>query len=399
MTRPAAILSLADLAGPHNLSIEKPRAHPHGDSDAGLILPSQDALGVLESPMSAEVATVPIETQVLQKFSPNDARIAEVRASIAGVLAKIPELVEAEDEATLKETKSKVVVPLRKEIDICHEELKRDALRFSQAVDAVKRRLRGLVAEFEKPINDAIEEIQTRQRKRAEEKIKAEEALLEQERKAREAAEEALREAERQKIAAEQEQARKKLEEERRLFEAEKAKRDAEDKARREAIEAEEREREERRRKEDEERARQKAAIEEQAAKVKAEADRIEREKQLEAEKKRLAEEAEKQLALAKEKAEREAKEAAALAERQRQEAAEAERRKKEQEEAERKAELAARPDVDKIRGFGADLLMGLQTMLPEVRPNTPAAKFLANVELEVRRIADECRKFTHKGR
>lgn len=337
------------------------------------------------------VGVIKTTTNIPALFNPSDNRIAEVKAKYLGLIARLPELIEADDPDPIKEA-LREIVPLRTAIDRCHRTIKEDALRFGQRVDAEKRRLHALVREFETPIANALEAIEDAARKRAEEKVRAQEALERQEREAKEAAERAIREAEENVRRAEREAAEKKLAEERAAFEAEKAKREAEDRARREQLEREEAEREAKRREQEAEIARQKAEVEAQAAKVRAELEAIEREK-------REKEIAERAAAEAKERAEREAKEAAERKERERIAAEEAERKRKEQEEADRRAELEARPDVDKIRGFGADLQMGIQAMAPELTPGTPAAIFVAEAIVDLGKIVDRLKGYTHRKR
>lgn len=311
------------------------------------------------------------------KYNPSDARILEVKQEFAELLVKLPELVEKEDEAPLKAA-LKTIVPLRTELEKCRQSLKEEALRHGQKIDAEARRLKGLILEFETPINKALDDIAAAQRERAEAKVRAEEALAAQEAKAKADAEAALKEAERQKEEAERAAERAKLEAEKAAFEEKRKAQEAEDKARRDKLEAEEKAHAEKKAKEDAETARQKAEVEAQAAKVKADLEAVERAK-------REKEIAEKAAADAKAKAEKD------VADR-----AEQEKLRQEREAAETRAAELARPDIEKIRAFGRTLT---DISVPVLKTGTPAAEFLSAIVRDLGAIATRCIQFTHKKR
>lgn len=313
----------------------------------------------------------PDPDSLVMKYSPSDARIAEVRAEHAALIDSLPALVEAED-LTPIQSALRTIVPMRTEVEKVRVNLKAEALAYGRRVDAEAKRLTGLILAFETPIREAKDAIEAKERERAEAKVKAEEAAkaAEAKRIADEAA--AQRRAEEDRIAAE----RKKLDEERA------------------AIERVRKEDEERRAEQQRLQDARAAELEAQAKKIADEQARLDREKQEAADKVRREQEAaELKVRIereAKEKAERHLAEVeAARVEQERQAKVLAER-----EAAEKKAELEARPDVKKINDFGLDLQMGVQTLWPQVRAGSRATQFLADIRAELESIIDRLKTF-----
>lgn len=342
----------------------------------------------------------PDPNNLVLKYSPDEAKIAEVRAEHEPLLATIRTAIGAGGkcptcgrdmrngdfcgeclEAAMPDVEPlnaglKTIVPLRTELEKGRVALKADALRFGRKVDAEAGRLNNLILDFERPIQGAKQAKQAMEKARAEEKVRKEEEAKAAAQKILDDAEAAVKKAQDDAREA----AQKKLDDERAEFEAEQRKA-------REKAEAEQKDRD-----------RQKAEIEAQAAKVKADLDALEREKREAAEKI----DREKREAEIKAQAEKDAKarldrEQAERAEKAREAEIEATRQKRiqaEREEAERKAAEAARPDVVKINSFGSDLGLWASANWPKVTAGSRAAQFLSDASDELAAIAQRFQEF-----
>lgn len=341
-------------------------------------LPDRDDEPIGVGPENLEPSTPVV------RYSPNDAAIATVKTELAPIVADAPALVKAPEGYERVHRAIMLLVPMRTAIEKRRKVLKADSLEYGRRVDAEAKRLTGLIEEIELPLRsakDAIDEERRRESARLFEEAKAKrEAEEKAARDAEEARLKAIRDAETARLKAEREQ----FEREKAAAAEEQAKRDAE--ARRlEAEQAAERARLERERQAADAAARaEREKIEAERRAVQAEKERLDR---IEFERQAR----EKAEAEAKINAERLAKERAKKAEEARlaAEAAEKARLAAEAEEA-RRIE-AARPDVEKIRGYGA-FLRGL--VLPDVKTEA-ARNFVSNLRVQIETLADNCEAFT----
>ncbi len=111
----------------------------------------------------------------LAKFDPAESRIAAVKADpiVADVLARLPDLIAAEEVGPIKEA-LKLVVPLRTDAGRVKDELKRQAIDWNKAVDERHRSIVDRIRdEMETPLQNARMDIEKAEWRRAE--VKAEE--------------------------------------------------------------------------------------------------------------------------------------------------------------------------------------------------------------------------------
>lgn len=312
---------------------------------------------------------------LVMRYNPSDARIAEVRGQHEALLARLPDLILAEDIDPINEA-LKVIVPLRTELERTRVNLKAESLEFGRKVDAEAARLKRDILAFETPIQEAKAKILAAEKARAEAKVKAEEEAAAAERKRLADLEAEKKRQEDEARAAEA----KKLAEERAELDRQKAEAEAKAKVEADKLAAE------------------RAELDRKEREVREAQEKLDREKREEAERARR----EKEAAELKAKLEREAKEAAEreLQERIAREKAdreEAERQAKiraEREEAERKAAEAARPDIDKIRAFGDRLAAFIAENFPDVKAGSRAAQFLAAARQHMTAVAVDCQEF-----
>jgi hypothetical protein len=336
-----------------------------------------------EAPESTEAPVV--------RYSPNDAAIAVVKDELAPLIAEAPALVKTPEGYERVHKAVMRLVPMRTAIEKRRKVLKADSLEYGRRVDAESDRLKGLIGEIETPLRDALKAADEEKKREAERIVAAEKAKAE-------AAEKAARDAEEARLKAIREEQERKLAAEREAFEAEKA-RLAEEQAKRDAearrVEAEQvaeriRLAEEKRKIEEAHRAeheRLMATKREEEEKQRAERDKIEAERRSV----RLEQERLDRIKFEQEARERAAKEAAEKAEQDRIAAENAERARLAAEAEEARRVEAARPDVEKVRGYGA-FLRGL--VLPDVKTGA-ARMFVSNLSADISKLADNCEAFS----
>lgn len=285
----------------------------------------------------------------------------------------------------------KQLTTCRTQVEAARKQFKAEHLAAGRKIDTDAAALNLKILQIERPIRDEKERVEAEARAAAEAKVKAEEdaaaAKAAEERRLADAAEAERKRVEEERLAAE----RKRLADERAAFEAQQAeaKRIA-DEAAAAAKKLADEEAAERKKKQDAidaEHAKQRADIEAKEAAIRAEQatlraeqDRIDREKR----EKEIREQAEK--------------DAEARAERARKDREEADRLQAEREAAEKRAEDEARPDVEKIRGFGMDLEMGVQAMVPDHLKTSAAVSFLEAATKEIGVIIERLKGYGKKA-
>lgn len=301
-------------------------------------------------------------------YSPSDAAIAEIRDQVRNAIPDPVAAVATKEGYNEVKTALAMVVRLRTQIEDRRKALKADSLEYGRKIDAEARRLTTLVADIEVPLREAkLAKDKEEERKIAEAtaKIKAD----------AEAKERAEREAEEARLKAIRDEEERKLQAERDRLAAERAELDRQRKEADDAARAE-RERMAKEQKKLDDAAAAIRAEQERLAKI--EADRVAKEKaelaakEAEQKRQREAEERAEFERQAKERAEAEAK---AKAEREAKEKADREERDRLAAEAKAKAEAdekarieAARPDQEKIRRFGDDLMLWYDSARPSLK-------------------------------
>ena len=95
----------------------------------------------------------------------NDTRIADVKAQLAGV--------DATKDFKSAKAAAKTCQQMRATLTDAHKQQKAESLAFGRTLDAEKNRLLSLIAEIEDPIRAQIEEIETAEKRKEEERVEA----------------------------------------------------------------------------------------------------------------------------------------------------------------------------------------------------------------------------------
>lgn len=295
---------------------------------------------LLDAPNPA-MFVAPDLNQSLARFMLPDTAIAKMREeflplTIAGI----------DDKAGFKKVDQarKLVKGHRCDVEKTRKDLKAEALKFGQAVDAEAKRITAMLEPIEVHLETEQRRVTDELARIAREKEEAERLKAEEEARK-------LREAEEARIRAEHEAEEKRLAAEREKLETERREQAERDRVEREKIDAERRELDEQRRK-------------------------------LEAEKKRLADEEAERLRIERVREDLERKRVAD------EQHAAVQRELKEQQEREAAAKReAARPDIEKIRALKHDLLA---IALPEVQ-SQEARAFIDELQDDLNRWAKAC--------
>ena len=101
----------------------------------------------------------------------NDTRIADVKAQLAGV--------DATKDFKSAKAAAKTCQQMRATLTDAHKQQKAESLAFGRTLDAEKNRLLSLIGEIEDPIRAQIEEIETAEKRKEEERIDAIEQRME----------------------------------------------------------------------------------------------------------------------------------------------------------------------------------------------------------------------------